>query len=192
MMVLSWSLATVIGFLVSARSGSAVDTGDARIRGGRANALAPLLEEGGEDRRLVPCPDGDYCAIISEPRLSFCTKADFTSDKCEELGHFVYPSTDFVCETSEPTVIVLAGLQNCVSSIRSVAFNLTRVGKTGSLRYFVEKVYPYTVFGDNATSVTARNLIRGTTYKLEVTIKEKDGGCVSLFESYNFYVDQCV
>jgi hypothetical protein len=178
MKVVSWSLTLLIGFLVSVPSGSAIDIGDAHVGNRDSDARLPALARKENGRHLAPCPPGDYCALLSEPYLTFSIPNDGYSTS-------LFSNTDLVCLTSrQPMVIVLDGLETCKASIGSVAFNLTRNGER--IRYFVEKVYPYTVFGDTPTRVYSRRLPFDFTYKLEVTIKEKDSGCVSLFQTYEF------
>jgi hypothetical protein len=158
-------------------------------------AAPPLLAESAADprrRHLAPCPEtGSYCSIASEPRLGVCARDDFLSSFCEEYSpSLVFPGgQELVCAVEGPVVLTLLGLQGCQESIGSVTFNLTKDGNPRPIRYFVEREYPYTVFGDTPTRVYTRRLAPGSTYKLDVTIKERYSGCDSYVESYEFYVD---
>jgi hypothetical protein len=95
-----------------------------------------------------------------------------------------------ICTISEPTVIVLAHVYDCVGQIGSVLFNLTKDGKT--IRRFAETEWPYTVFGDapsNPLQVKTRQLGTGA-YTLKVTIKGPNG-CVSRVQNYKFTISDC-
>jgi hypothetical protein len=194
MKVLSWSLPAVIGFLIADPSKSAVETGDARIREEASDALTPFLEDGDVDRRLAPCPEVEDCFFGSQPFVTVCTEDNFLSSYCEDANPPYYPvppnDDGGVCFFfSDRAVLVLTGLQNCLASIRSVTFNLTKVGQPGYVRYFVEKGYPYTVFGDTPTKVYTRPLSPGS-YKLRVTIKQKETGCDIFSLPFDFLVSE--
>jgi hypothetical protein len=192
MKVIHWFLAAVIGVTLPASSVLASDDQAKHVRGGGADAVAPL-EGGGDGEEEADRGLTTSCGPLSNcgTHLHFCTKSMFLASNCEEDWYrIVDPGPSTICAIGEPTVIVAAHLQECTSEIGSVLFEVTRDGKT--IRRFAEKDWPYTVFGDapsNPLAVTTRQLKPGA-YTLRLTIKDPNR-CVTLVQDYQFTVDNC-
>jgi hypothetical protein len=206
MKVLCRSLAAPIGLLLlrlllttttTTASASAVlppndspESAQLRLRGG--SGAVTLAEE----RSLADCgtPYSGY------PELHFCNSSVYFGSKsrCDtSLGIygslFSAPRTGGpVCATAEPTVLVLGNVRGDAAAegaIGSVTFDLAKNG--ARIRRFVEREWPYTVFGNTFNPHTVQSrVLQPANYTLNVIVKDR-AGCVVLVQDYQFTIVTC-
>jgi hypothetical protein len=171
-----------------------------RLRGGTgAVTLGAAEEEDGgevEERSLADCGT----AYSGYPELHFCNSSVFfgSSSRCDtSLGIygplFSAPRTGGpVCATAEPTVLVLGNVRGDAAAegaIGSVTFDLAKNG--ARIRRFVEREWPYTVFGNTFNPHTVQSrVLMPANYTLNVIVKDR-AGCVVLVQDYQFTIATC-
>jgi hypothetical protein len=177
--------------------------GDAAVPWG-SSAAEPLpfeSERSGGDREAEEERGLPGCVPVTcgrSPGLHVRTSSVFlvNEQRCDgDWYRFVLtlPKTRTFCASAEPTVLVLAHLQDCAAAAGSIG--TSRRGGVGSASQFAEREGPYTVWywATRRIPLTVKGRVLGPSanYTLNVVIIKDPAGCVSLVQDYRFTVKAC-
>jgi Lectin C-type domain len=126
------------------------------------------------------CSSPSVTALCT-PEIHFASVGQFL---CDPESRY-YSKDSVLCQASFPTVIVLAGLKSCATTIDRVDFTLTLPDQSTVLSS-TDETWPYTVFSqdpDNSAQLTSG------VYFLNYTIHGNLESCLSWSGTFAFEVD---